>query len=239
MLIIPAIDIKEGKCVRLLQGDPDKKTVYSDDPVGQAQKFEALGAELIHVVDLDGAFEGRPVNKELVASIARSVKIPIEIGGGIRNSETVQAYLDAGIRRIIIGSAVLEKEFEEIISTSPECIIAGIDARDSMVATQGWKEVTRVKAEDLVKEVMERGIREIIYTDIATDGMLSGPNIGAYEKLLDSFPGLKLVASGGVSSLDDLKNLMKLKDRGLTGAIVGKAIYDGRIELKEALDAVS
>jgi len=239
MLIIPAIDIKEGKCVRLLQGDPDRKTVYSDDPVGQAKKFEDLGAQLIHVVDLDGAFDGRPVNGELVMSIAQSVNVPIEIGGGIRNADTVKVYLDAGIRRIIIGSAILEKEFEDIIAASPECIIAGIDARDSMVATQGWKEVTRVKAVDLVDQVMQKGIREIIYTDIATDGMLSGPNIAAYESLLGQFPGLKLTASGGVSSVEDLKNLQKLEKDGLTGAIVGKAIYDGRIELKEALDAVS
>ncbi len=239
MLIIPAIDIKEGKCVRLLQGDPDRKTVYSDDPVGQAKKFEAMGAELIHVVDLDGAFEGQPVNIDLVAAIAAGVSIPIEIGGGIRSAETVKRYLDTGIKRIIIGTAILEKEFADILEESPGNIIAGIDARDSMVATRGWKEVTRVRASDLVKQVIERGIREIIYTDIATDGMLSGPNMEAYRMLLKEFPGLSLIASGGVSSLDDIQRLRELESEGLRGAIVGKAVYDGRIDLKEALASVS
>ncbi len=239
MLVIPAIDIKEGKCVRLLQGDPQRKTIYSDDPVGQAKKFEATGAGLIHVVDLDGAFEGKPVNLDLVASIAAEVSVPIEIGGGIRSAETVRKYLDAGIRRIIIGSAILEKEFDEIIKESPECIIAGIDARDSMVATQGWREVTRVKATDLVDQVMQKGVREIIYTDIATDGMLSGPNMEACLMLLEQFPRLKLIASGGVSSLEDIEKLKELESRGLKGAIVGKAIYDGRVELKEVIKIAS
>ena len=239
MLVIPAIDIKNGNCVRLLQGDPDKETIYSDSPVSMAREFESMGAGLIHVVDLDGAFEGHPVNFDLVASVAGAVNIPIEIGGGIRNVDTVKRYLDAGVKRIILGSAILEKEFEEIIAAYPENIIAGIDARDSMVATKGWKNVTSVKATDVIGAVIKKGIKEIIYTDIATDGMLGGPNINAYTEILQAFPGLRLVASGGVSAADDLVKLRELEDQGLVGAIVGKAIYDGRIDLREVMSVLS
>jgi phosphoribosylformimino-5-aminoimidazole carboxamide ribotide isomerase len=181
MLVIPAIDIKGGKCVRLLQGDPERETVYSDSPVDMAKRFQDLGAELIHVVDLDGAFDGRPVNMNLVRTIAGSLSIPIEIGGGIRNADTIKAYLDAGIKRIILGSAVLEDSFGELIGPFTENIIVGIDAREGRVAVKGWKDVSDLTVDEAFAMVVERGLGEVIYTDISTDGMLGGPNLHAYN----------------------------------------------------------
>ena len=235
MLIIPAIDIKNGNCVRLLQGDPDKETVYSNDPVKMALKFQEAQAGLIHIVDLDGAFEGKPVNIELVSKISKAVSIPVEIGGGIRTIETVEQYVKAGINRIIIGSAILEPEFDEIIKKYKDKIVAGIDAKDSMVAVKGWKDVTSVKADELIAEVMSKGVNEIIYTDISTDGMLQGPNISAFEHILSKFPQVSLIASGGVSSIEDIVKLNNLKSGKLKGVITGKAIYDGRLSLSEAV----
>jgi len=239
MLIIPAIDIKNGNCVRLLQGDPDKETIYSNDPVQMAVKFEEAGAGLIHIVDLDGAFEGQPVNLELVSNIAKAVSIPVEIGGGIRNIETVELYVKAGIERIIIGSAILDARFDEIILEYKDKIIAGIDAKDSMVAIKGWKDVTSIKADELIEEVLTKGVSEIIYTDISTDGMLQGPNISAFEHILAKFSQISLIASGGVSSLEDIVNLNNLKSGQLKGVITGKAIYDGRLNLSEAVKTVN
>jgi len=238
MLIIPAIDLKNGNCVRLLQGDPEKETVYSTNPPEMAKSFEDMGAQLIHVVDLDGAFEGRPVNFDLVVSIARAVKIPIEIGGGIRSGETVRRYLAAGIGRIILGSVILEEEFDNLLADHKDNLVAGIDAKNSMVAVKGWKDVTNVSADEIITRVMDRGIGEIIYTDISTDGMLSGPNMGAYGHILETFPGIRLIASGGVSCIEDLAALSRLEEKGLRGAIVGKAIYDGRIDLRRALKEI-
>ena len=239
MLIIPAIDIKNGNCVRLLQGDPNKETIYSNDPVEMAKSFEKANAGLIHIVDLDGAFEGRPVNIELVSKIAKAVSIPVEIGGGIRNIETIELYVGAGIERIIMGSAVLEDGFDEIIKKYKDKIIVGIDAKDSMVAVKGWKDVTSVKADELIESVISKGVNEIIYTDIATDGMMQGPNISAFEHILTKFPQISLIASGGVSSIDDIIKLNNLKSGKLKGVITGKAIYDGRLNLSEAVKAVS
>ena len=238
MLIIPAIDIKNGNCVRLLQGDPDKETIYSDNPVEMAKKFEGMGAELIHVVDLDGAFEGRPVNFDIVASIAQSVSIPIEIGGGIRNSETIEKYLQSGIKRIILGTVLLQDEYKDLISQYKDNIIAGIDAKDSMVATHGWKSVSSAKAVDVIDEMIKIGLNEIIYTDISTDGMLTGPNYSALKDVGSRFKNIRLIASGGVSTLDDIKKLNELRGFGVIGCIVGKAIYDGRVSLPKAIDAV-
>lgn len=235
MLIIPAIDIKGGNCVRLLQGDPDKETVYSSDPVSMARRFQDAGARLIHVVDLDGAFSGEPVNMKIVASIASSVSVPIEIGGGIRTEDTIRMYADHGIRRIIIGTKSLDPAFREILGRNKDILVAGIDARNSMVATHGWKNVSSVRALDVIREIESLGIRELIYTDIATDGMLSGPNIQAMKEILAAFPRIGLVASGGVSSMDDIEKLSGLTAYGLKGCITGKAIYDGRIDLREAI----
>lgn len=239
MLVIPAIDIKNGRCVRLLQGDPDRETVYGDDPVAQALRFQDLGAKLIHVVDLDGAFGGRPVNHGIVKEIARALTIPIEIGGGIRNEETVREYLDAGIGRIIIGTAVLNENFSGLFEKFRDNIIVGIDAKNSLVATHGWKTVSDVVAVDYIREMQKRGVGEVIYTDISTDGMLTGPNYPAIERILDEVRGIRLVASGGVSTIDDLVRLKEYVPRGLVGAIVGKAVYDGRVDLAEAFSRIA
>ena len=235
MLIIPAIDIKNGKCVRLLQGDPERETVYSDSPLDMAKRFEDDGARLIHVVDLDGAFQGMPVNRDIVKSIARSLAIPIEIGGGIRTEETIRDYADSGISRIILGTIILDNSFKILLDKYSEIVIAGIDARNSMVATHGWKNVSGVRSIDLVREIVQRGVSEVIYTDIATDGMMAGPNIGALREILAGIPGIRLIASGGISSMRDLERLAALEGAGLTGCIIGKAIYDGRIDVREAV----
>ncbi len=235
MLIIPAIDIKNGNCVRLLQGDPERQTIYSSNPADMARRFEDAGARLIHVVDLDGAFAGRPVNHDTVAAIASSVSIPIEIGGGIRTTDTVKMYADRGIRRIIVGTVILEESFKAIIGQFRDILIAGIDARNSIVATHGWKKVSSMKAMDLIRELTASGISEVIYTDIATDGMLTGPNLGAIKEILNDIKGISLIASGGISSMKDLEDLSLFEGSGLKGCITGKAIYDGRINLSEAL----
>jgi len=234
MLIIPAIDIKNGNCVRLLQGDPEKETVYGTDPVEMAKRIEGLGAGLIHVVDLDGAFEGTTVNCEIVKRIASSVNIPIEIGGGIRNTDDVKRYLDAGINRIIVGTVVLEDAFQDLIDSFSENLVAGIDARDSMVATHGWKNVSETRAIDFIRELKKKGLREFIYTDISTDGMLTGPNYKAIEDILADSGKISLVASGGVSSIDDIRKLSSYTEQGLKGCITGKAFYEGKIDLKKA-----
>ncbi|HOD16949.1 MAG TPA: 1-(5-phosphoribosyl)-5-[(5-phosphoribosylamino)methylideneamino]imidazole-4-carboxamide isomerase [Spirochaetota bacterium] len=235
MLVIPAIDIKGGNCVRLLQGDPERETVYSSDPVSMAQRFQDAGAKLIHIVDLDGAFSGEPVNMNIVTEIASSVSVPIEIGGGIRTEETIRMYADNGIRRIIIGTMAIDPSFRQVLDRNKDILVAGVDARNSMVATHGWKNVSSVRAIEVIREIESLGIRELIYTDIATDGMLSGPNIQAMRDILTAFPGIGLVASGGISSLDDISNLAELESYGLKGCITGKALYDGRIDLWEAI----
>jgi phosphoribosylformimino-5-aminoimidazole carboxamide ribotide isomerase len=235
VLIIPAIDIKGGNCVRLLQGDPGKETVYSRDPVEMAKRFQDAGAKLIHVVDLDGAFDGVPVNREIVTTIAKSVSIPIEIGGGIRNAETVHMYADNGIHRIIVGTIILEQSFLPLVERFRDVLVAGIDAKNSMVATHGWKKVSGIKALDMIRDIIGLGIHDVIYTDIATDGMLSGPNVSAIKEILTEIKQINLIASGGISSIDDLERLSHLEQYGLKGCITGKAIYDGRIDLREAV----
>jgi phosphoribosylformimino-5-aminoimidazole carboxamide ribotide isomerase len=238
MLIIPAIDLKNGRCVRLLQGDPDKETVYFNDPVSVAKSFEDQGAELIHVVDLDGAFKGYPVNKDIVIKIARSVSIPIEIGGGIRTIDYAREYIEAGIKRIILGTAVLEESFKEFILKYSRYIIAGIDARDSMIATHGWKNISQISSIEFIQGLQDIGIDEIIYTDISTDGMLTGPNFASIETVLDKAKGISLIASGGVSTYDDLIKLKKFEPLGLKGCITGKAVYEKVIDLKKAIEMV-
>lgn len=238
MLIIPAIDLKGGKCVRLRQGDPNKETVYSDTPIEIAKQFEAEGAKLIHVVDLDGAFEGKPIHYELIKKIAQSISIPIEVGGGIRTRETIEEYLNAGISRVIVGTALFSAEFETFLKLYKPHLIVGVDAKNSLVATHGWKEISNVPAIDFIKDLYKKGAEEFIFTDIATDGMLSSPNIESIENVLKAVPGIRLIASGGISSINDLLQLKALSQYGLVGAIVGKAIYDGKIKLSEALQIV-
>jgi phosphoribosylformimino-5-aminoimidazole carboxamide ribotide isomerase len=235
MLVIPAVDLRGGKCVRLVQGDPERMTVYSDDPLEMAKRFAGMGARLVHVVDLDGAFEGRPVNDGIVVRIAREAGVPIEVGGGIRSGEAIKRYADVGIQRIILGSAVLDPQFQDLLAEYGRFIVAGVDARDSMVAVHGWKTVSNVRALEFIKRLKNSGLNEIIYTDISTDGMLTGPNVEAMRLVLEQAPGVNLVASGGVSSMEDIQRLSGLASLGLKGCIVGKAYYDGRIDLHEAL----
>jgi phosphoribosylformimino-5-aminoimidazole carboxamide ribotide isomerase len=235
MLIIPAIDIRNGNCVRLLQGDPNRQTIYSGDPVGMAKRFQDAGARLIHVVDLDGAFSGTPVNHAVITAIARSVSIPIEVGGGIRSAENIRMYMDSGITRIIAGTVLLDESFRDLIGQFRNVLIAGIDAKDSMVATHGWKKVSEMRALDLIREYKEQGIREFIYTDIATDGMLTGPNLDAIRLILTGVTDIELIASGGISSLEDIERLSRIDVPGIKGCITGKAVYDGRIDLKETI----
>jgi phosphoribosylformimino-5-aminoimidazole carboxamide ribotide isomerase len=235
VLIIPAIDIRGGKCVRLLQGDPDKETAYSDDPVEMAGRFQSEGATLIHVVDLDGAFRGAPVNTKIIASMAESLSIPIEIGGGIRDEESIELYLDLGITRIIVGTLIFREAFRNLIDKFGNIFIAGIDVRNSIVATHGWKTATGIGPVSIMKEIYGMGIHEFIYTEISADGMLSGPDIAGLKDILREIRGIDLIASGGVSSMEDIERLSVLEQDGLKGCIIGKAIYDGRINLHDAV----
>ncbi len=236
MLIIPAIDIMEGKCVRLYQGKREEVKVYSDDVVGVAKKWESDGVELIHVVDLDGAFSGKPVNYELIEDIIDNVNVPVEVGGGIRDEESIELYLEIGAERVVLGTrAINDPQFlMDSCRNYHERIILSIDARDGMIATHGWKKVTEKKAIEFVKTFEEIGIGGIIYTDLMRDGSMIGPNISAIEEFLKSVE-LPVIASGGVSGMDDLEKLYKLTDSGLVGVIVGKALYEGKVNLREAI----
>jgi phosphoribosylformimino-5-aminoimidazole carboxamide ribotide isomerase len=234
MFIIPAIDLKDGKCVRLLQGKKETVTTYSDDPSAVARRWESLGAKLIHIVDLDGAFTGDLKNLEAISRIRRSVKIALQVGGGIRKIGSVINLFSAGIERIIIGTAAIEDpEFlTHACNKYPGRILTGIDAKDGMVAIHGWEEVTSLTAKELARRLEIIGISGIVYTDIARDGMLAGPNIEATQEIVGSVK-IPVIASGGVSCLEDIKNLLKIKN--LWGVITGKALYSGSLDLKEAI----
>lgn len=236
MVIIPAIDIKDGKCVRLLQGDFNRVTVYADDPVEMAKTWRRRGAERLHVVDLDGSKEGGPVNGEVIERIARAVDVTVQVGGGIRCMETVERYLTAGVGRVILGTAVLKnRDFViEACRCFPGRIILGIDARDGMVAVEGWLEQTEQSPAELAVMYEGYGIDAIIYTDIGRDGMQTGVNLDSTAQLAGA-ASIPVIASGGVSNIDDIKRLLSMKDSGIMGVIVGKALYDGRIDLEEAI----
>lgn len=236
MMVIPAIDLKDGRCVRLYQGRPDLATVYSDDPVQTALEWQAQGAELLHVVDLDGAFEGRLRNLRTVERIARAVTIPVQLGGGIRNLAAVQEILAAGVARVILGTVAVEDPalvHEACRRFGPERILVGIDAREGRVAVRGWVEATSQDAYDLALYMKRLGVREIVFTDIARDGTLQGPAFDSLARMCTT--GLKVIASGGVSSLDDVRRLRTLRETGLSGVIIGKALYTGDIVLREAI----
>jgi len=235
MVILPAIDLKDGRCVRLRQGRADDVTVYGDDPAAQAADWRAQGGQELHVVDLDGAFAGEPKHAEVIRRIIEAFGGPVEVGGGIRTPETLAAVLEAGAARAIIGSAALDDpEFlSSSIETYGDRIAVGIDARDGFVQTKGWVETTAVKAVDLAKAVAAAGVKTIIYTDTATDGMLGGPNLAQMAAICDAAPTCDITASGGVSSPSDVANLIALGRPNLRAAIVGKALYDGRTTLAE------
>ncbi|HDR46373.1 MAG TPA: 1-(5-phosphoribosyl)-5-[(5-phosphoribosylamino)methylideneamino]imidazole-4-carboxamide isomerase [Geoalkalibacter subterraneus] len=236
MLVIPAIDLKEGQCVRLEQGLMDKATVYGKDPAAQALAWQEQGAELLHIVDLDGAFAGVPKNREAISSIVAALDIPAQIGGGIRDLDTIAAYLDLGIKRVILGTVAKENPelVKEACNRFPGSIVVGIDARDGFVAVRGWADVTEKKASELAKEMEGYGVEAIIYTDIARDGMMQGPNIRTTGELARSI-SIPVIASGGVSRLQDIQDLMQLEADGVVGAITGKAIYSGALNLREAI----
>ncbi|AMV73568.1 1-(5-phosphoribosyl)-5-[(5-phosphoribosylamino) methylideneamino]imidazole-4-carboxamide isomerase [Desulfuromonas carbonis] len=236
MLVIPAIDLKEGRCVRLEQGLMEKDTVYSDDPGAQARSWQDQGGELLHIVDLDGAFAGVPKNKAAIAAIVKAISIPTELGGGIRDLATIEAYLDLGIDRVILGTVAKENPalVAEACRKFPGHIVVGIDAKDGLVAVRGWAEVTAKKATDLAREMEGLGVSAIIYTDIARDGMLQGPNLEATGALAEAI-SIPVIASGGVSSLQDIRNLLAIEAKGVAGVITGKAIYTGSLDLREAV----
>ena len=236
MLIIPAIDLKDGECVRLLQGRMEDSTVFSDDPVAMAADWVKAGARRLHLVDLNGAFAGEPVNGGIVKAIAEAYPdLPIQIGGGIRSFETIQAYLDAGVQYVIIGTkAVKEPEFVfEACKRFPGHIIVGLDAKDGKVAIDGWAEVTDVDVIELAKQFKEAGVSAIVYTDISRDGMMQGVNVEATARLAQEC-GIEVIASGGVTNIDDVRALAKVADSGICGAITGRAIYEGTLDLSEA-----
>lgn len=236
MIIIPAIDLKNGQCVRLEQGEMHRDTVFSDNPAQQAQKWQQAGAELLHLVDLDGAFAGEPKNRSAIETIIKTLQIPAQLGGGIRDIPTIEAYLALGLSRVIIGTAAQRNPqlVMDACRLFPGQILVGIDAKNGMVAVQGWAELTDITAIDLARRFEDCGVSAIIYTDIARDGMMAGPNIEATKALAEGI-NIPVIASGGVSSLDDIKNLMAIEKSGVTGAITGKAIYTGAIDLAEAV----
>jgi len=235
MLLIPAIDIKEGKCVRLRQGLMEDSTVFSDSPLAMADKWVELGAKRIHLVDLDGAFAGRPANADVINAIAEKYPdVPVQIGGGIRDEQTIQAYLDAGVEYVIIGTrAANEPEFiSQIAERFAEHLIIGLDAKDGMVAVDGWAKLTSHNVIDLAKRFENDGVQAIIYTDIARDGMMQGVNLDATEKLAQSVR-IPIIASGGVTNMEDLIALQKIESSGISGVITGRAIYEGSLDFAE------
>ncbi|ERP91833.1 1-(5-phosphoribosyl)-5-[(5-phosphoribosylamino)methylideneamino] imidazole-4-carboxamide isomerase [Alcanivorax sp. P2S70] len=235
MLLIPAIDLKDGKCVRLKQGRMEDDTVFSDDPVAVATHWVEQGARRLHLVDLNGAFAGEPVNGDIVKAIAQKhPDLPIQIGGGIRSPEIIQAYLDAGVQWVIIGTkAVNEPEFvRDMCKQFPGHIIVGLDAKDGKVATDGWANVTDVDVIDLARQFQDDGVSAIVYTDISRDGMLQGVNVEATLRLAESI-SIPVIASGGITNLEDVRNLCAVSELGISGAITGRAIYEKTLDFAE------
>ena len=236
LLVIPAIDLKDGKCVRLKQGRMDQGTVYSDDPVEVAGRWVAAGAKRLHVVDLNGAFAGKPVNAEVVeAIVARYPNVPVQVGGGIRDEETIQAYLDAGVRYVILGTkAVNVPHFVgDMCAEFPGHIMVSLDAKDGKVAIDGWSKLSGHDVIDLAQKYQNDGVDAIIYTDIGRDGMLTGVNIEATQRLAESI-SIPVIASGGITNLDDIRKLCAVADSGIMGAITGRALYEGTLDFAEA-----
>ena len=236
MLIIPAIDLRAGKCVRLVEGKLDRETIYSDDPAAVAHIWENSGAQLLHIVDLDGAFAGSPRNLETISSIISSISIPVQVGGGIRDLETVDRLLQMGVTRVILGTVAIQKPLlvAEAVERFGDRIIVGIDARDGKVAIEGWGLTAEKDVLELALEVSRVGVSRVIFTDISRDGTLKGPNLEAVKKLASSCK-IKIIASGGVSTIKDIEALKALEPQGVEGVIVGKALYAGTVDIFDAL----
>jgi phosphoribosylformimino-5-aminoimidazole carboxamide ribotide isomerase len=236
VILFPAIDLKNGQCVRLEQGDMARATVFNLDPAAQAKTFESQGFEYLHVVDLDGAFAGKPMNAQAVEAMLKAVKMPVQLGGGIRDLATIEAWLGKGIRRVIIGTAAVRDPalVKEAAKKFPGRVAVGLDARDGKVAVEGWAETSTVTALDIAKRFEDAGVAAIIFTDIARDGLLKGLNLDATIALAEAI-SIPVIASGGFASIDDVKALLEPRAKKLEGAISGRALYDGRIDPAEAL----
>ena len=235
-MFFPAIDLKEGKCVRLFKGEMDKATIFNDNPAAQAKEFEELGFKYLHIVDLDGAIAGDSRNEEVVRDILKNISIPAQLGGGIRSLEQIEKWLDIGISRVILGT-IAAKNPEIVIEACkkfPGQIVVGIDAKNGFVATEGWVETSEIKAIDLAKKYEDAGVEAIIYTDISKDGTLSGPNIDETKELAQHI-SIPVIASGGISCNDDIAAIKNLENQGVIGAIVGRALYDKKVDVAAIL----
>ena len=239
MILFPAIDLKNGQCVRLEQGDMTRATVFNLDPAAQAKTFAAAGFEYLHVVDLDGAFAGKPMNAHAVEAMLKTVTLPVQLGGGIRDMKTVEGWLSKGVARVIIGTAAVRDP--ELVKTAarrfPGCVAVGLDARDGKVAVEGWAETSEVTALEIAGRFEDAGVAAIIFTDIARDGLLKGLNLDATIALADRIT-IPVVASGGLASIDDIKAMLMPRARKLAGAIAGRALYDGRLDASAALELI-
>lgn len=236
MQLYPAIDMKNGQCVRLRQGKFKEITVYSDSPEKVAAYWESQGATFLHLVDLDGALAGYSVNEDAIRRIVAAFSMPIEIGGGIRTEEAIERMLNLGVSRVIIGTKAVQNPLflrDAVTHFGADRIVAGVDAKNGLVAIEGWEKVSKISASDLCGQMKEYGVRHVVYTDISRDGMLTGPNVEATKALTEE-TGMDIIASGGMSSMDDLR---RLHEAGVNGAIIGKALYENRINLKEAVEA--
>ena len=239
MEVIPAIDLLDGRCVRLYQGDYDRSQVFDENPVAVAKQWVEQGASRLHVVDLDGAKAGQPVNLKTIAAIVAEVSVPVQVGGGLRDRTSVSQLLEIGVGRVILGTVAVEQPqlVQELCQEFPDRIVVGIDARNGKVATRGWLETSEVAATDLARRMAQQGAAAIIYTDIHRDGTLAGPNLDALRELANNV-SIPVIASGGVSSVTDLLSLLALEPLGVNGVIIGRALYTGDILLKEAVQAI-
>ena len=236
MILFPAIDLKDGKAVRLVRGAMETATVFNDDPAAQARAFAGAGFAWLHLVDLNGAFEGKPVNGSAVEAVRAATELPIQLGGGIRDMATVEAWLSGGITRVILGTAALKDPglVRAACREFPDRVVIGIDARDGRVAVEGWAEASETQAVSLARRFEDAGVAAIVFTDIARDGALQGVNVAATRALAEAV-SIPVIASGGVASLDDISALLKIESAGIEGAIIGRALYDGRIDASAAL----
>lgn len=239
MLVIPAIDLKDGRCVRLRQGDMRDETVYSEDPSGMALEWQRRGAQMLHVVDLNGAVDGQPGNLRQIETILHAVSIPVQIGGGIRTLNTIRHYLSAGATRIVLGTAALQDQsvVETACQEFPKRIVLGLDAKGGQVAVRGWTSLSETTAKDLLANLAGYAFAAVVYTDIGRDGMLEGPNLGSLQEILKSSP-FPVIASGGITKVEDIQAIKALGP-GIAGAIVGKALYDGKLDFTAALAAAA